>query len=436
MHGYTYRVSINRQKNIIIAGIFLFVISGFVFLLDTFFNLSLFTHTLSSFVTIQTSVIALIVFALLNFLFIVNFLHTSHVEHNAVLKNVAEGLIVIGKNKKITVINEAAEKLLGLSSREAIGKTWEEIAQIESHKESVSLGNQPLFTSLSENRKIYSKEWNIRGIKGVAFPASLSISPMVSRGKVIGGIIVFRNIEKEKEIDNAKNEFISLVSHQLRTPLSAVNWCTESLLAGDRGKINNKQKEYIERISESNKRMISLVNSILDVSRIELNTFIVDAQPSDIFILIEDVVNESRHLVEAKELTLHKNYDKSLGIINIDARYVRMIIDNLLSNAIKYTPEKGRITLAVSRTDEVLSITISDTGYGIPETDASKIFTKLFRAHNILTKDTDGNGLGLYIVKSIVSYAGGKIWFESKENKGTTFFVTLPINNIPKEMGR
>lgn len=426
-------MKMSYKKNSIIIFFFILTIVGFIFVLNTFFGGLSLDGVSQKLISIQASVVALVIFVILNFLFIINLLHTSQVEHTAVLKNIAEGLIVVDKSKKITIINEAAQKMLDLQSLEAIGKTWEEVAHIESHKESVSFENQPLFSSLLENRKIYSKEWHIRGAKGGTFPASISISPILSRGKVVGSIIVFRNIEKEKEIDNAKNEFISLVSHQLRTPLSAINWITESLLAGDRGKINNKQKEYISNISESNKRMISLVNYILDVSRIELNTFIVDAKPTNIFELIENVVNESHHLIESKKLVLHKNYHPNLGVINIDARYVRMIIDNLVSNAIKYTPEKGSIDVTVAITNANLCITVADTGYGIPDEDASKIFTKLFRAHNIATKDTDGNGLGLYIIKSIVSYAGGKIWFESKENKGTTFFVTLPIH-ISKEV--
>lgn len=331
-------------------------------------------------------------------------------------------------------MNVAAQEILGISLADATHKTWDDIARIESHDTDVLIDGKPLIDSVFLNQKIYSKEWYVKKRDGTSVPVAISISPIIDRAIVVGGIIVFRNIEQEKEIDTVKSEFISLVSHQLRTPLSAVNWCTESLLAGDRGKVNNKQKEYIARISESNKRMISLVNSILDVSQIELNTFTVDAKPVDMFALVESIIKESVHAISAKQLVVHKHYTKSLGVIVIDARYVRMIIENLVSNAIKYTPEKGNIDITIEERGADLYIAVADTGYGIPKNDLSKVFTKLFRAHNIMNKDTDGNGLGLYIVKSIVDYAGGKIWFESVEDKGTTFFVSLPIHGLKNKL--
>ncbi len=232
--------------------------------------------------------------------------------------------------------------------------------------------------------------------------------------------------EQEKQIDRAKNEFIALISHQLRTPLSAINWYAEALVDGDRGIVTEQQKEYLLGIQTSNQRMTALINSIIDVSRIELHTFITDAKPTKIFPLIESILESFKEQLLAKKITLHKNYSEYLCTIRIDARYVRMVLEHVLSNAIKYTPSGGRVDVTVTCEHDMLHMTITDTGYGIPEQELAKVFSKLFRASNIKDKDTDGAGISLYIVKSIVDYAGGNITVQSKENVGTTFSVHLP----------
>ncbi len=233
-------------------------------------------------------------------------------------------------------------------------------------------------------------------------------------------------IEKEKQIDQAKNEFITLISHQLRTPLSAINWQTEALESGDLGDMNEKQKSYLAGIYASSQRMTALINSIIDVSRIELHAFVIYAKPTKIFPLIEDVVHSFSEQITIKKLSFHKDYTANLCTIRIDERYVRMILDHLIANAIKYTPNKGDIHLEAVCRDHNLYLTITDTGYGIPEQEISRVFSKLFRASNILTKDTEGAGISLYIVKTIIDYAGGKISVTSKQDHGTTFSVMLP----------
>ena len=233
-----------------------------------------------------------------------------------------------------------------------------------------------------------------------------------------------------------KTEFVSLASHQLRTPLSTVNWYAEMLLAGDVGTLNKKQKKYLEEVYSSNQRMVELVNALLNVSSLELGTFVIDPEPMDICRLAKDVIKEQKPQIDSKKIKFTFYCGKGASRICADPKLNRMIIQNLLSNSIKYTPEGGNIRLVILRTDNKnIQIKISDTGYGIPKKQHDKIFTKLFRADNVINKDTDGTGLGLYIVKSIVEKTGGKIWFESpEENRGTIFYVALPIKGILKNL--
>jgi len=234
-------------------------------------------------------------------------------------------------------------------------------------------------------------------------------------------------LRQQNEANAMKDEFISFASHQLRTPLAAMKWFGEMLLAGDAGRLTREQKNFVQKIYVSNQRMIEFVDTLLNISRIESGRLTNSPQPIDLKQLISEVVAEVKPKAGEKHQRLASVVPNRLPIINFDPTLVREVISNLLTNAIKYSPDKGHIVIKVSQDSDNLTVEVADSGYGIPKNQQSQIFTKLFRADNIRNKDTDGTGLGLYIVKSIVENFGGKIWFESEENKGTTFYVSLPL---------
>lgn len=226
------------------------------------------------------------------------------------------------------------------------------------------------------------------------------------------------------EIDRAKSEFISLASHQLRTPATSISWYSEMLLGEEVGSLNKLQKEYMEEIHHGNERMITLINSLLNVSRIELGTYTVEPKSVAVDQVAEDVLKELQIQIAKKQLHIIKNYSTDSVIVS-DPVLVRIIFQNLLSNAVAYTPEHGTISVSVAKDDTWVNIAVKDSGCGIPAADQSKIFTRFYRADNARNVRPDGSGLGLYITKSIVGVLGGEIRFESKENSGTTFFVTI-----------
>jgi two-component system sensor histidine kinase VicK len=257
---------------------------------------------------------------------------------------------------------------------------------------------------------------------------AITVTPVILDRKIIGTIEVFRDITREVEIDKAKSEFVSLASHQLRTPLTGISWYTEMILRGDVGEVTLAQRKYLEEVYNTNRRMIDLVNTLLNVSSIELGTFTVQSVPTDICALAESVLEEQKLKIEQKKLIVTTKFGASIPVFLTDPKLLRMIFQNLLSNAVKYTSSGGKIEFVIFfDPPKTIRIQISDTGYGIPRNQHDQIFTKLFRADNVRSKDTGGTGLGLYIVKSTVENFGGKIRFESEENKGTTFYVTLPL---------
>lgn len=242
--------------------------------------------------------------------------------------------------------------------------------------------------------------------------------------------------EKLKEVDRAKSEFVSLASHQLRTPPSAIKWFAEMLLGEKAGKITDeRQKKYLQEIAYNNKRMIELVNQLLNVSRVELGTFAIEPRPTDISSVAEEALEELAPQIVKKELNVAKEYDENMPLINTDPALLRIIFQNLISNAAKYTPEKGMIQLTIKKETGNFLIRVADNGCGIPIGQQSKVFTKLFRADNAREIDPDGTGLGLYIVQSIVKEMGGAIRFESEENKGSAFYVVLPLEGLKKREG-
>jgi signal transduction histidine kinase len=247
--------------------------------------------------------------------------------------------------------------------------------------------------------------------------------------------MVFRDISREWDIDRSKTEFVSLASHQLRTPLSTISWYAEMLLAGDAGDLNKEQEDYLKEIYNGNKRMVELVNSLLNVSRIELGTLAIETEPTDLNKECESLLKELLPSITKKQIVLEKNIAENIPVIPADPKLVRIIFQNLLTNAIKYTPAHGKITIEISKNDKDILLRVSDNGFGIPKNQQSKVFSKLFRADNAREKETEGTGLGLYIVKLVVEAANGKIWFESEENKGTTFYVTIPAAGMKKHKG-
>lgn len=362
----------------------------------------------------------------------------QNAKDEAMLESIGDGIIVVNKAYEIIVINKMAANLLQLDEKKVLGKTLTKLFAME-NAEHVRLTDdkRPIKQVLETGKKISSNVYYFVRKNETSFPVSLTVAPLLQNGKILGAVGVFRDITKEREIDAAKTEFVSLASHQLRTPLTAIGWFTEMLLNGKAGVMSKKQKEYLDAVYLGNKRMVHLVNTLLDVSRLELGTYVFETKPTNITKLIHALILEQKLLIKKKKITLVLNL-QTMPRLKTDPNLLSMILQNILSNALKYTPDGGKVHLTMKQNKKrhVLQIQLTDTGYGIPLKQQDKIFTKLFRADNIRTKALEGTGLGLYIVKTAVDHAGGKVRFVSKENKGTTFFVELPLVFKKKENGK
>lgn len=228
-----------------------------------------------------------------------------------------------------------------------------------------------------------------------------------------------------KDLDRQKDELLSIVSHQLATPVTSVKWYIEMLLDGDSGELTEEQKKQLMTMQGVTTDLVDLVGMILDVSRIQLGRMKVDRADLDLNTFFTEVLAVIEPKATVKKQKFIKKLPAHLPTASLDKRLMRMTLENLLSNAVKYTPEGGRVELSVTLTDHMLRYEVKDSGCGIPKEEQGKIFSKLFRATNV--RNTEGNGLGLFAAKGAAEAQGGKVWFESESNKGTTFFVEVPL---------
>lgn len=248
---------------------------------------------------------------------------------------------------------------------------------------------------------------------------------------------VFNSMVKNlRELDKMKSDFISVAAHQLRTPLSGVKWVLKLLLDGDLGVINEDQKGMLKRGYDTNEKMIQLVNDLLNVSRIENGKFGYKFERNN-FTNLADTLIENTVLL-SKERNIEVLLDNRAGTIpefSFDTEKLLIALQNIVDNAMKYTLPGGRVTIILEKKGDYLQIKVSDTGVGIPKADIGRLFSKFFRATNVIHLQTDGSGLGLFIVKSIILRHGGQIWVDSIEGKGTTFTIVVPMvaELLPKE---
>lgn len=241
------------------------------------------------------------------------------------------------------------------------------------------------------------------------------------------GLLTLVDITKQKQVDKAKTEFVSLASHQLRTPISGLKWNIELLETSTTEQLTPLQKAYVEKLRRGVERMDLLVNDFLSVSKFELGTLVPDLTEVRLEEFIRGVIDEHSEHAARKKIALMPNIRTELGVLKTDSHLLHMITSNLINNALKYTPDGGKVEVRVARDEHELSFMVIDTGMGIPADEQELLFTKMFRATNARTQVTDGTGLGLYIVHEAVQILGGKIACESRVGLGTTFVVKLPV---------
>jgi len=348
------------------------------------------------------------------------------------VNDASDHIVIYNNEGTIIYANNAVEKITGYTNSEVILKRPQELWG-SLMKDSYYSG---IWKKISTEKIPFHGETTNYRKNGEVYIAEVSFAPVLNNiDEVQFYVGIERDITKAKDVDRMKTEFISLASHQLRTPISTARWYLEMLAGGDAGELNPVQKEFVLEVQKANERMLALVQSLLNISRIESGRIIISPEKTQISELIKNVSEEMQLKANEKKIKIVSEKYPKLQLIMLDKNLIRNVIVNLLSNSIKYSPEETTITTDIKKVDsKTIEVSITDQGYGIATKDQPKIFQKFYRASNINKVSTEGNGLGLYLAKSIIESSGGNIGFNSKIGIGTTFFFTLPIAGVaPKE---
>lgn len=252
---------------------------------------------------------------------------------------------------------------------------------------------------------------------------------------VIGFLYLWRSAEELERLDQAKDEFVSLASHQLRTPLTSIMLNSHMLADGYAGNLKNKQKELLDVVLFSTDRMTELVTVLLNIARLEAGRAIINSQPTDLRQVLTSILDEQKPRAAEKRIKLVDATDTKIPTINTDQSLLKELYANLISNAIKYTPPKGQVTVQLKVEGGFVYGYVRDTGLGIPKNEQGKVFSKFYRGTNVVKKEVVGTGLGLYLLKLIAEGLGGNVGFTSVENKGSEFWFALPLAGSPSRAG-
>lgn len=355
-----------------------------------------------------------------------------------VIASIGDGLILIDREYKIVLVNPKVLELFVISNEEIIGKNLQDIMKLWKGKEELPFDEWPVkkmfIVNSTVDTNVHDKISLTTERRDIPLPVEFDVSPL--EGGLSGGVIIVRDITEDRELDEAKSGFISTASHQLRTPLTSMRWFSEMLLAGDAGEINEEQKSFIGRIYQSTDRMIALVNLLLQIARIESGRVKVEPIPIDLKTITEGVETMTKVNFENKKQKIDiKTEPTPLPLVVNDKDMLWQVIQNLLSNANRYSPVGSTIFVNMIQKGDYIEYSVKDSGIGIPKNQQSRLFEKFFRADNAISAVPEGSGLGLSLVKSLVEGWGGKIWFETKEGSGTTFFFTVPLLGIKQKEG-
>jgi PAS domain S-box-containing protein len=341
-----------------------------------------------------------------------------------IFDSTSDGIVLLGPDGRIEAANERAGELLGFDGPPTPGTSLVEALARRARTPADAARMQKTFGQLlAAPERGGGGDLELLGplLRVLQWTAQPTRSPA---GATIGLTLTFRDVTEERMVSQMKSDFVSFVTHQLRTPLAGIKWLLELTVQGS--DLPDAARSFVEDAREANERLIRLVNDLLNVSRLESGKIEMTPEPTDFRELTASVVADLQGLVRDKghHLTLVAD---PLPLLRVDRQLLRQVILNLLANAIKYTKPGGRVAVHIARRDAEAWWAVRDSGIGIPKDAQRRLFEKFYRAENAMTLETEGTGLGLYLVRLIVEQCGGRIWCESEEGQGSTFVFTLPL---------
>ncbi len=351
---------------------------------------------------------------------------------SSIVANLTDGLIEYDNTFTVKLLNRAAERMLAVEEKRVLGK---EILTKDINTQGLRSLSQVMYPALAPTSRTVAKLSNggtvneIQITQPVGRDLQIITAPIIDiiTGNVRYFIKIIRDITREKIINRSKSEFISIAAHQMRTPLSGIKWSMKLVLDGDSGPIGDKQRQLLMRAYDANERMIRLVADLLDVARIDEGRFGYEFKKGNIAETVRLTVSTLQAEAEHKNIKLDFSAD-TVPEFAFDQSRITLVVQNLVENSIRYTLSGGFVRVTIKAGKHKVSVMVEDSGVGIPRKELPRIFTKFFRAENIIRMQTEGSGLGLFIVRNIVQQHGGEIYIVSTQDKGTKIWFTLPYD--------
>lgn len=355
-----------------------------------------------------------------------------------VIKAIADGVIAIDGQGVVQLINPAAQRIIGWGNQDALRLDYRSVLQLFTMKnEEIKEDADPIQKCLHTNETVETDEIQLATTSGKKLMLSLLVSPLGQIGA--GAIVVFRDITAAQAEERQQAEFISTASHEMRTPVAAIEGYIGLALNPATATIDEKAKTYLMKAHESAQHLGRLFQDLLDISKADDGRLTNDPRVIDVISFVRDVTQSFNHMAANKGLILlfkpdTKNpADAQISpafFVNADPDHIREVVGNLIENAIKYT-KAGDVTVDVTGDDAHVEIAVTDTGIGIPQEDIGHLFQKFYRIDNTDTREIGGTGLGLYLCRRLVETMGGRLWVTSTLGRGSTFHMELErMNNI------
>lgn len=345
-----------------------------------------------------------------------------------ILENIIDIVVYVDENEKILIVNKAFERDLGILKQESLGKKLADILKFEDDAKALTLNELYQLADKQVQETKITKSLKIRGKKSIF--GTIGLSAVSSEENKRRTIITIHDKTKEHELENMKLDFVSMAAHELRTPITSIrgyaSLMSEEISAHEHLPIDD-WKLLLGRISISSEQLLALVENLLNVTKIEKGIMSLACRSEDWKTCIEEVLSVFEDHFKSKQMKLSLDYpDKPLRAY-VDKMRIQEVLNNLLSNAINYTPPGSTVTITVTTDEQFIHTTVADNGPGIPKQAQKHLFEKFFRVSGPLEQGSKGNGLGLYISKSIVEMHGGKIWVDSDTGQGARFTFTVPL---------
>lgn len=367
----------------------------------------------------------------------------AQLESNLVFQSISDGVLILDTAGKITAVNQAAATLIGWNTQDAVGLDVHLVMKLAQQDGKPLPAGTDFFNQVLKQRERITETVQFAGQANKLLIISLVISPIVVNGReLVGAVAVFRDVTAEYQEQQQRAEFISTASHEMRTPVAAIEGYLSLALNDKVSTIDSKARGYLEKAHESTQHLGKLFQDLLTSAKAEDGRISNHPVVVEIGSLLQKVTEDIRFAAEKKQLgveflygnnglidarqpQLAKMVVKPLYYVHVDPDRLREVITNLFDNAVKYT-EAGQITIGLTGDDSIVQIYIRDTGVGIPSEDIPHLFQKFYRVDSSATRVIGGTGLGLFICRKIIELYHGRIWVESKLGEGSTFYINLP----------